>query len=142
MFSSVSGGTWFLSKLSFDDEFAAKVFDDRVPITEVVAEWFEDKYFPQMQQVVQPDSGDDGDRMRSSVAEIISQEDGPIKQSLGAMLLAADRFDLSWQKLVEQSVLGQHIANKTLATAKLAPATRAKFAKQCMLSFNWNQLPQ
>ena len=140
MFSSVSGGSWFLSKLSFDEDFAAKVLTNGVPITEVVSEWFEKNYFPQMQRVDPPDS--EGGGIKSSVPEIVSQAAGPIKQSFGTTMLAADRFDLSWQKTVEQSVLGKHVANKPLATAKLAPVTRAKFGQQCMLSFNWNQLPQ
>ena len=144
MFSSVSGGSWFLSKLSFDKHFAEKVLKNDVPITEVVSEWFEKNYFPQMQRVDQPDSDDGG--IKSSLAEILSQVAGPIKQilkqSFGTSILAADRYDLSWQAMVEQAVLGKQIANKTLATAELTPATRTKFGKQCTLSFNWNQLPQ
>ena len=59
-----------------------------------------------------------------------------------AQVFAADRFDLCWQKMIEQAVLGEHIANKTLATAELAATTRAKLAPECILSTNWNQLNQ
>ena len=45
MLSSVSGGTWFLTKLGFDDEFAGKVLGNEAPIGAVVSEWFEDSYF-------------------------------------------------------------------------------------------------
>ena len=60
MFSSVSGGSWFLSKLSFDKNFAEKVLGNDVLITEVVSEWFEKNYFPQMQRVDPPDSDGGG----------------------------------------------------------------------------------
>ena len=42
--------------------------------------------------------------------------------------------------MVETAVLGKHVANITLATAKVTPATRAKLGKQLTTSFNWNQL--
>ena len=142
-FSSVSGGSWFLHKLSFDEDFAEKVLIDNLPIGEVVSEWFEDEYFPAMQQVEQnqtPRDGSEDDFVKGSVAEMLSQAPDVVKQSLGNVILVADGFDLSWQEVVEQSVLGKDIANKTLATAELARITRAKFGKEFILSSNWNQL--
>ena len=46
MLSSVSGGTWFLTKLAFDNDFARLVLDNKTPIADVVFKWFESGYFP------------------------------------------------------------------------------------------------
>ena len=138
--SSVSGGSWFLSKFAFDEDFAQKVLSDDIPIADVSMEWFENSYFPEMQHVDQPqETISKESALKSSVSKIISKAAGPIKQSLGTVILAADRFGLSWQEVVESSVLGKHIASRTLETAKVTP--RAKLGKQFTLSMNWNQLP-
>ena len=46
MFSSVSGGTWFLTKLAFDEKFSEKVLGNEMHISEDVLEWMERDYFP------------------------------------------------------------------------------------------------
>ena len=74
-FSSVSGGSWFLSKLGFDEDFAGKVLVDDDLIAEVVSEWFEKNYFPEMQRVDETIFDDGG--VKSSVSEIVSHAAGP-----------------------------------------------------------------
>ena len=41
MYSAVSGGSWFLSKLSFDNDFAGKVLGNHTHIAEDALQWFE-----------------------------------------------------------------------------------------------------
>ena len=144
MFSSVSGGTWFLVKLAFDPAFAAKVFDNSTAIAEVVFQWFNSKYFATLQQVKRKgkraEQPTHDDVVRSFVSTMITQAPAPIKGSFGDAIVAADNFDFSWQKMIEESVVGKDIATKTLIDAKLAPETRVKFRTQCTLAFNWNQM--
>jgi len=135
MISSVSGGSWFLSKLGFDEDFAVKVLLDDFPIGDVVSEWLRINYFTKIQRVLSEDVD-----VKGSVSEIVSQAAATIKQFLGTVILVADRFDLSWQEAVETLVLGEHIANKTLDTAKVVHATRAKLGDHFIFSYNWNQL--
>ena len=141
LISSVSGGTWFLTKLVFDEDFADKLLLDDVPIGDVVSEWFRADYFAEIQRSEQPRQyHSDNPTVKGSLSKIVSQVAGPIKQSLGTVIIAADRFDLSWQEVVETSVLWKEVANITLVTANVTPVTRAKFGQQFIMSYNWNQL--
>ena len=45
MLSSVSGGTWYLTKLSFDEYFSKKVLRNKTHIGEEALEWMEQEYF-------------------------------------------------------------------------------------------------
>ena len=139
--SSVSGGSWFLSKFMFDEDFASQVLSDDVLITDVSLKWFENSFFPEMQDVDKHiDATANQSALKSSVSKILSTAACPVQQSLGTVIHVTDRFGLSWQEMVESSVLGKHIANRTLATANVTPATRTKLGKQFTASFNWNQM--
>ena len=96
MFSSVSGGSWFLSKLSFDEYFAKKVLGNHTGITNVVSEWFESEYFPAMENVNDsPQTTTDDAGVRSFVSTITLHLPDQISAWLGDAVLAADRFDFS-----------------------------------------------
>ena len=137
MFSSVSGGTWFLTKLSFDEEFAKKVLESKVPISSIVLWWFEKKYFPAFKHVERSD-----ERMSELATMLSTLAKGPISLVLGNGIEAAERFNYNWTKFIEKAVVGQQIADKVLATAKLAETTGGKFKPSVLLAFNWNQMHQ
>ena len=142
MLSSVSGGTWFLTKLGFESEFAEKVLGNSTPITDVVFKWFESEYFRKLRTAHRVREEDAEHVIRSFVTHMVAQAPGPIKAALGNTMSANDYFNFSWQAMVEQTILGPLIANQTLANATLAAATQAKFGQNCTLAFNWNQLHQ
>ena len=140
MYSAVSGGSWFLSKLSFDDDFAGKVLGNHTHIAEDALQWFENDFFPAIANVTPSPQTTNHDRVRSFVSTMILQGPAPMKISYGDAILAAERYEYSWQKMVEESVLGNDVAKQRLSVAELAPVTRAKFGKECTLAFNWNRL--
>ena len=87
MFSSVSGGSWFLTKLAFDERFAAKVLRDDEHITEVVLEWMERDYFPAIRNSTplrkESQNITHADITGDFLSTIISQVAEPIKNALG-----------------------------------------------------------
>ena len=137
MFSSVSGGTWFLTKLSFDEQFAKKVLDSEVDISSVVLWWFEKKYFPAFHHVERND-----ERISALATMLSTLANGPLSTVIGNAIEAAERFNYNWRKFIEKAVVDQPIADKELAKAKLAQTTGEKFKESVALAFNWNQMHQ
>ena len=142
-FSSVSGGTWFLSKLAFDEKFSAKVLGNETNIGEDVLEWMERDYFPVIRNATPLHQNEQNlNQVASFLTTLVTQAPAPVRAALSTGIVAANHFHFSWQELVEQAVLGQGIiSDKPLARTKLANAARAKFG-QATLAFNWNQLHQ
>ena len=140
MYSAVSGGSWFLSKLSFDDDFAGKVLDNHTRISDDVLQWFEGDFFPAITNTNPAPQKTNHAPVRSFVSDMILQGPAPIKTSFGDAILSAEHFNFDWQKMVEESVLGHAVAKQRLSDAELANVTRAKFGEQCTLAFNWNRL--
>ena len=141
MLSSVSGGTWFLTKLAFDAKFSRKVLHNETDIGEVVMEWMESDYYSVIRNTTcsskqnpKPDN-----TVGPAISASILQAPGVVRSYLGAVIVAANDFEFSWQKLVEQGVLGQDIADQPLSNVSLAPEARTKFG-EAILAFNWNQL--
>ena len=144
MFSSVSGGTWFLTKLAFDDEFSAKVLRNDMHISESVLEWMERDYFPVIRNATRlhQKKQSSNDNVASFLTTLVTQAPGPVRAALSSGIVAANHFHFSWQELVEQAVLGQGIvSHKPLANTNLAQEARANFGN-ATLAFNWNQLHQ
>ena len=142
-FSSVSGGSWFLLKLSFDNAFARMVFDNKVPVAMAVSQWFEEEYYAAIRNLNRTREVDPDALVRSFVTRIIDQAPGPIRSVLGnTMMVIADHFDFSWQDMVEQTILGHHVAHQKLTDAEIASETRAHFGQEFTLALNWNQLSQ
>ena len=148
MFSSVSGGTWFLTKLAFDAKFSQNVLRNENHITEVVLQWMEREYFPVIRSTTcsmdlskQISDSENRNTVGPVVSALVLQAPTLLRSALGSAIVAADRFQFSWQKLVEQAVLGQDIADKSLTNISLAPEARTKFG-EATLAFNWNQLHQ
>ena len=102
MFSSVSGGTWFLAKLAFDNDFAEKVLGNE-SISKFSMEWLESHYFPAIRKVTgsRPESNDDV--VRSFLTTIATHGPDPISSMLGEATAAAEHFNFSWQQMVERS---------------------------------------
>ena len=142
MFSSVSGGTWFLSKLAFDEDFSANVLDNKRPISEIVGEWLESFYF----RTLLSSSGlrhneQNQDGLRGFLTKLVAHAPGPLRDNLGTSITKANQFNFSWQTLVETSVMGHRVADQILNKAKFATKTGAKFRDNCTLAFNWHQMP-
>ena len=145
-FSSVSGGTWFLIKVSFDENFSTNVLRSEAPIGDVVSKWFTKEYFLAIQNAQRSrektNAESSEDVVKSFLSTLILQAPEPIPSKFGSGIVAADHFDFSWQELVEQAVLGPGIdSNQHLANATLAAEARANFGN-ATLAFNWNQLNQ
>ena len=142
MFSSVSGGSWLLSKLSFDPDFSAKVLRSDTHITEVVLEYMERHYFPTVRDTMclkKSQKLPKGGGVGSFLATAILQAPEPIKTMLGNIIIAAHSFNFSWQALVEEGVLGHDVADQPLDQIPLVPDARSRFGDATM-AFNWNQL--
>ena len=144
MVSSVSGGTWFLTKLAFDERFSEKVLRNDTQISHAVLQWMERDYFPAIQNAIRLRQNDraKNDKIAAFISILVSKAPKAIRSVLSSGILAANHFNFSWQQLVEQAVLGQSIAyRRPLAKATLTREARNSFG-QATLAFNWNQLHQ
>ena len=144
MFSSVSGGTWFLTKLAFDATFSETVLRNETKISHAVMQWMEGEYFPVIKNTTRLRQNDrtKNDKIAAFISILLSKAPKAIRSALTSGVLAANRFDFSWQQLVEQAVLGQGIAyHQPLANTTLTREARHSFG-QATLAFNWNQLHQ
>ena len=145
MFSSVSGGTWFLMKVAFDKIFSQDVLHSAKHIGEVVMNWMESKYYPVIRSTTtcsrqaSEHKTNSGNTVGSAISSLILQAPGLVRSALGVAIVAANRFDFSWQNLVEQGVIGEDVASQPLTNVLLAPEARNKFG-EATLAFNWNQL--
>ena len=145
--SSVSGGTWFISKLAFESAFSKNVLRNERDITDVVSDWMEREYFPVVRNTTcsrntQP-TNDPETGLGSLISTAIARMPNPVGSPFlsGTGVAAAHHFNFSWQHLVEQAVLHQDIAQQNLDKIHFAPEARANFGK-ATLAFNWNQLHQ
>lgn len=135
MFSSVSGGSWFLTKLTFDDEFASEVLGTDVPIGHVITKWYDTQYFPGVNSGNQKPCTDDISRFLSAMS---SGQTAIAPEDLGDMIGNYEHFGYDWGKLVHEFILGKKTSGKSLHTAKVAPFLRAKIPQQVKFAFNWN----
>ena len=142
MVSAVSGGSWFLSKLMFDENFAAKVLGNADPVGDVVSEWLENIYFASLHRAKRSPQTTPTEVLRSFITTVVTQAPGVLTSHLGTGIIAADYFEFSWQNMVETSVLGKHVATQQLEDTKLTPATRSQFSAACTFALNWIQLHQ
>ena len=140
MFSSVSGGTWFLTKLAFDNDFSTRVLGSETSIAEEVMEWMESKYFAAFRDVrrgpINPN--DPHQDLKNFISSVVSQGPAALKNAVGAGIVAFENFDYSWQGFVENTILGD-IAQTELARASVVDYTLSKFGDDFNLAFNWNQ---
>jgi len=143
MFSSVSGGTWFLTKLSFDDNFSRKVLRNETHIGEDVLEWMEQEYFVVIRNTTHfPQTKENQNQVSSFLTSLVTQAPAPVRAAMSSGIIAANHFGFSWQPLVEQAVLGAGIvSSEPLANTNLASESRSNFGK-ATLAFNWNHLHQ
>ena len=139
MFSSVSGGTWFLTKLAFDNDFSTKVLSSKDSIAEVVMEWMESEYFRAFRDVKRTEGSSDDPNLKRFLTTVISQGPDALKAAVGPGIVAFDHFDFSWQNFVENTILGLEVANTELAKATVVNNTLSKFGKDFDLAFNWYQ---
>ena len=145
MFSAVSGGSWFLSKLAFDEDFSESVLKNETHISEVALDWMERKYFGVMRKTTCSQTNKPTEHFDNGVGSFLStailQAPEPIKSFLGTGIIAANHYNYSWQHLVEDAVLGSNIAHKPLDNVTLAAEAQKNFG-EAMITFNWNQLPR
>ena len=142
VFSSVSGGTWFLTKLAFDNVFAGNVLDNETSIAEVVSEWMESIYFDALQKASATPQTVSKEVTRNFITTTVTHAPGPIASQLNTGMIAMEKFDFSWQAMVEHTILGEDVAQQKLGEVPLAQVTSLKLHNQCTLAFNWNQLNQ
>ena len=142
-FSAVSGGSWFLSKLAFDEDFSKSVLQNETHITEVALDWMERKYFGVIRNTTCSHASKQTQNLQNSVGSFLStaalQAHVPFTFSLATGIIAAHHYNYSWQKLVEDAVLGSNIAGKHLDNITLAAQARKSFGEATVI-FNWNQL--
>jgi len=136
MFTSVSGASWFLTKLAFDNDFASEVLGSDVPIGRVITKWYETEYFPGMTQAeTTPCSNEIG----KFLATISSDQTAISPAMIVDMVGDFQQFSYDWSKLVKQFIVGDKTSKLSLHTATLSESLRAKIPKQVKFAFNWNQ---
>ena len=140
MFSSVSGGTWFLTKLAFDANFSRNVLHNEPHITKVVMEWMEHEYFLVIRNTIlrntttcsreatEP-SPSSANTVGPAISAAILQAPGFVRSALGAAIVAANDFKFSWQKLIEEGVLRGDFADQPLNKVSLTPEASTKFGE-------------
>ena len=148
MFSTISGGSWFMARLAYDSDFARKVLHNDTHIAEVVQWWLESHYFPLFRKAGfelerKKRLLEDKERgLQMFVTKMVQQFPHFIQMAVGNVVMAAEYFDFCWQKMVEHFFVGHEISNKALKDGAIADETRNFFKNQFLLAFNWNQLHQ
>ena len=95
MLSSVSGGSWFLSKLMFDEKFATKVLGNADPVGDVVSDWLENIYFASLDLAERSPQTTPTDVLRSFITTVVTQAPGVLTSHLGTGIIVADYFEFS-----------------------------------------------
>merc|ERR1719182_284479 len=135
MFTSVSGASWFLSKLAFDNEFASEVLGTEVPIGHVITKWYETDYYPGITaSETKPCTNEVGKFLSSLSGEQSSISPAMIVDMVGDF----ERFDYDWGRLVHEFIVGDKTSKLSLHTATISDSLRTKIPKQVKFAFNWN----
>lgn len=139
-FSSVSGGSWFLTQLAFDQKFAKSVLGTNArPIEKEITKWFETHYFPKMMQK----DVEYKEVPQGAIAAAIDKlaVAGYTLPGIGQdMILMARGFDWSWKKMVEQAVLKQETSARTIHDAPVQ--LQHLYKNEAQFAFNWNTVNQ
>ena len=154
MFSSVSGGTWFLSKLAYDDKFAKSVLTNETRIGRSTTNYMEKQYFRTMKRSSDQSkycassnlSSYCNDQIATAARGLFTEEasliPGMIKNDMASYYYALERFRFNWRNMVEAAILGANPSAQNLNTAQLAPTLRSQLKKQTQFAFNWLQFHQ
>ena len=135
MFTSVSGASWFLSKLTFDNKFASEVLGTEVPIGHVITKWYDTDYFPSLTSAETAPCKDGIGRFLSTMS---SEQTALSPAMVLDMVGDFEQFGYDWGRLVHEFIVGDNTSKLSLHTATVSDSLRTKIPTQVKFVFNWN----